>query len=137
MPRSFDPLNSLFANRYHRGDFIPLSDTPSIQKQVFGLEGVEDDDNQSGFGDSNFEQQFERGEFTSEQYFELIKSMDELGVTEQKKPAVGLKVRKEMLNSKLAPKNPMNRPERSVQLSHVTSGGRKTGKILNRYGKST
>ena len=115
--------------------FIPLADTPGIQEEVFGVKGRKGGATQKQMPTP--EEQLEKGLIDISTYRELIKTLQNNGdgnSDDTDGRQVGMKVRKGL--TARAPKNPMGRPERSVMLSHVTSGGRKTGKIVNRWGKA-
>ena len=112
------------------GDFIPLSEVPGLQKEVFGG---------SGSGGGAPEALLESGAISAQEYHEMIKGMDSLVVgasaSSASNSAVGMRVQLSALR-----KNPNQvkgrRAEKSVRLSHVTSGGTKKGKVVNRWGKT-
>ena len=97
------------------------------------------------------EELFSSGKITAQQYYELISTTsnslpDDINDNpgsissnskKSNKNQIGMKFRTSSTHaSGLAPKQNIRRPERSVQLSHVSSGGTKQGRVVNRYGKT-
>ena len=101
-------------------EFLPLAGAPQLQTAVFGEVG----------GQVSLEAQLEAGKITTQQYFAMIKDAP------QAVPSTGAGLGMKARTARSGKKQDLSRPERSVALSHVTSGGRKTGPVLNRYGKA-
>ena len=78
----------------------------------------------------SLEAQLEAGKITTQQYFAMIRDAPPTGPASS--TGLGMKAR----TARPGKKQDLSRPERAVALSHVSSGGRKTGPVLNRYGKA-
>ena len=81
------------------------------------------------------------GKVTVQEYMEMIAALDSCGVEDRTTSGepykVGLKVlQSAQSDSSLAPKHDGTKPDKSIMLSHVSSGGMRTGKVLNRFGKA-
>jgi hypothetical protein len=119
--------------------FIPLAGMGSLQEEIFGLGGGDGGGGAAARGGSGrtVEQQFEAGEITAQQYMERLQDEDTSEEDAGGGGNVGMKVRKEVISGgQLAPKHSFRKPDRSIQLSHESSGGMRKGKVLNRYGKA-
>ncbi|GMH87110.1 hypothetical protein TrVE_jg10939 [Triparma verrucosa] len=107
-------------------DFIPLSEAPSLQSEIFG----------AGQKSASPEVLLESGAISVSAYHDMIKGMDGLAVASASNGSVGMRVKPSAV--RVNPKQPKGKgkAERSVKLSHITSGGTKTGRVLNRWGKT-
>jgi len=117
-------------NKSFGNAFLPLSEAPGLQGYVFGTGKHKKMQKQTP------EQQFEEGVITSAEYHELIakcedKNGDDVDIDDGGN-IVGISVNPAIVRKT----KKTNYVDRSVLLSHVSSGGRKTGQIINRYGKA-
>ena len=121
-------------------DFLPLALTPDIREAVFrgdsaGKQKV------SAAPARSLEDRWQRGEISAQEYQRLVLAEgDNSAIVAGAATAAatgtivhpGMQERRRQLN-RPQPKN--RRPERSVRLSHVSSGGTAHGRVVNRWGK--
>lgn len=118
-------------------DFLPLASTPDIRQAV--LPGGAGKQKVSAAPARSLEDRWQSGEISAQEYQRLVLAAgDNSAIVATAATTDSAIVQPDMQERRrqLTRPQPTNRrPERSVRLSHISSGGTARGRVVNRWGK--
>ena len=114
--------------------FMPLASTPDIRRAVF--RGTKSMAATGAPPHGSLEERWQNGEISAQEYQRLILAEGENITSAADDARISSPTKGALRQQRRLTRAARRGPERSVRLSHVSSGGTARGRILNRWGKA-